>query len=463
MKLQLAHVGLRLPVLAIAAAALIVRVDAVSVGAGGQIRQTVQTNWAQWRGPGGQGVSDETALPIRWSATENVRWKTAIPGLGHSSPIVWGDRVFLTTAIEGPIVPGAGQIKHIIKGEEYLHPDSCCGDRSYTLKVVALDRDTGRIVWDRTAYEGTVYDRRHKLNTYASSTPITDGRRVYAYFEAEGLYAYDFSGALAWKTSLGKITKAGFGHGTSPVLHGDLLILLADQLEGEGSFIAAVHRDTGREVWRTPRTHRRSYATPVIVRTAGGVDEVIASGSESTVAYDPATGRERWRGPGVAGRAYPSPVVMNDLVIMSASVPERKIIAVRAGGTGDITGTASVLWNHNRGTAYVVSPILYKGLVYVLTDGGIITCLDAATGEIKYQGGRVPVPDTFFASPVAFDDTILLTSQTGDTYVVQAGPVHKVLHTNSIGEPVFASIAISQGRLFIRGARHLYAIGHNGR
>lgn len=422
---------------------------------------TAGENWAQWRGPRGQGVSAETGVPTRWSATENVRWKTEIVGRGHSSPIVWGDRVFLTTAVEGRPIPGAGQIKHMIDGAEYRHADTCCGDSSYSLKVVALDRKSGRIVWERTAYEGPVYDRRHKLNTYASSTPVTDGRRVYAYFEAEGLYAYDFSGSLVWKTSLGKITKAGFGHGTSPVLHGDLLILQADQLEGEGSFIAAVHRDTGREVWRTPRTHRRSYATPVIVR-AGNRDELIAAGSESTIAYDPATGREIWRGPGTGGRAYPSPVVSRDAVIVSASVPEKKLVSLRVGGQGDIANTSSVLWSQSRGTSYVVSPIVHRGLLYVVTDRGIMTCLNPGTGEVKYEGGRVPVPDTFFASPVAVDDKILLTSQTGETYVIQAGPVHKVLHSNPLGEEVFASIAISQGQLFVRGVRHLYSIGQNG-
>lgn len=422
-----------------------------------------ETNWAQWRGPGGQGVSEDPTLPTTWSAVENVRWKTAIPGRGHSSPIVWGDRIFLTTSIEGPLVPGAKAVKHVKNGEEFLHPDSCCADRQQTLKVLALDRDTGRIVWDRTVYQGTVHDNRHKKNTYASSTPVTDGKRIYAFFEAEGLYAIDFTGALVWKTSLGKIAKNGMGPGVSPILHGNLLILQCDSDEGDESFVAAVHTDTGKEVWRTPRRHRRSHATPVLVRAAGRV-ELVASGEDatgraSTVAYDPATGRELWSGPGLNNnRAIPSPVVMDDIIIVSTGYPGKMTVAFRAGGSGDLTGTTSILWTYPRSGAYVPSPILYKGLVYLTTDKGILTSLDARTGRVRYEGGRVPLPATFFASPVAFDGKLFLTSEDGDTYVIEAGPVHRLVATNPLDERVYASLALSQGYVFIRAEKHLYAI-----
>ena len=226
-----------------------------------------QTNWPQWRGTGGSGISTETGVPLEWSESKNIAWKTAIPGRGHSSPIVWGDRVFLTTSIEGPIVPGAEAVRHYRRGEEYLHPDSVGANHSYTMKLFCLDLKSGRVLWEKTVYEGTVHDNRHKKNTYASATPATDGRFVYLSFEAEGVYCYDFDGKRIWKTSLGKIAKGGMGPGTSPVLYENLVILQCDQEYGEGSFIAAVDKKTGKEVWRVSRDQRRSWATPLLIKT----------------------------------------------------------------------------------------------------------------------------------------------------------------------------------------------------
>jgi outer membrane protein assembly factor BamB len=229
------------------------------------------SNWPGWRGPAGLGVSTEKNLPAEWDQTKNIKWKAAIPGRGHSSPIVWGKRVFLTTSVEGPVVAGAKAARHIRNGQVFVHPDSVGGDRSYALKVLCLDFDTGKIIWERTAYEGTVYDDRHRKNTYASSTPVTDGRFVYAFFEAEGLYCYDLDGKPVWKTSLGKIAKMGMGHGMSPVLFESLIIIQCDQEDGgPDSFIAALDKRSGKEVWRVARTHRKTYATPLLIKPTGG-------------------------------------------------------------------------------------------------------------------------------------------------------------------------------------------------
>lgn len=419
-----------------------------------------EANWPQWRGPNASGVSTERNLPTEWSETKNVQWKTEIPGRGHSSPIIWGKKIFLTTSIEGPVIPGAKAATHIRRGEEYRHPDSVGGDHSYTIKLLCLDRDSGKILWDRTAYDGTVYDDRHRKNTFASATPVTDGKYVWTLFDAEGVYCYDFDGKLVWKTSLGKFAKMGMGNGMSPVLYENLVILQCDQEDGgPGSFIAALDKLTGKEVWRVPRTQRKTWATPVLVRYEQRT-ELIASGAESTVSYDPATGKELWRSEGVVSHAIPSAVTGHGMVFVSggSSGQPKLAIGIRLGGSGNLKGTAYVVWKHNKGTAYVPSPILYGDYLYLMTDGGIITCLEAKTGEVKYEGGRVPIPATFSSSPVAFDDKILLTSEDGDTFVVKAGPVFEVIRTNSLGEPVFASIAISTGKLFIRGARHLYCI-----
>lgn len=414
------------------------------------------SNWPQWRGPESQGISHDKGIPTEWSSTQNVQWKTAIPGRGHSSPIVWRNRIFLTTSIEGPVVPGKKAPKHMMGKEEFVHPDWAGSDRSYTFKVICVDGN-GKILWDSTAYDGSVFDHRHRKNTYASPTPSTDGKYLYAFFGSEGLYCYDFNGKLVWKVSLGGIPQLGMGPGTSPVLHEDLVIVVCDHDLGEGSFIAALNRKTGKEVWRVPRKTRSSWATPVLVRR-GGRTELIVSGAETVFSYDPTTGKEIWQCKGVESHAIPSPVVGHDMVFLSAGSQAKRAMAVRLGGTGDLTNTPSVVWKYDKGTAYVPSPILYGDYLYLMTDRGLLTCLDAKTGEIKYEGGRPPVPATFTASPVAFDGKILLTSEDGDTFVVKAGPAHEVLRTNSIGEPVYASPAISGSKIYIRGANHLYCI-----
>jgi outer membrane protein assembly factor BamB len=416
--------------------------------------------WPQWRGPGSQGVSSEKGLPTEWSSARNVLWKADIPGRGHSSPIVWGDRIFLTTALEGEVVPGAKAVRHVIDGQDFVHPDGVGADRKHTLKVLALDARTGTLLWERTAWEGTPYDTRHKKGSYASLTPVTDGSLVYAYFGSEGLYAFGFDGKPAWKASLGGIATVGVGVGTSPVLYKDLIILQCDEDNGEKSFIAALDKRTGREVWRVPRKVQVSWATPILVN-AGGRDELVTSGTELIIAYDPATGKELWRAKGLESNAVPSPVAGPDVVVVSAGFPAKLAMAIRPGGDGDVSDSPRILWRYAKGTAYVPSPILYGEFVYLVTDKGLVTCLDAMTGQVKYEGGRVPVPASFMASPVAYEGQILLFSEDGDTYVLKAGPTHEVLRSNALGEPIFATPAVANGRLYIRTLGRLWAIGRS--
>jgi len=412
--------------------------------------------WPQWRGPSGQGVSEEKNLPNTWNSGSNIKWKTAIPGRGHSSPIVWGNRIFLTTAIEGEVVPGAKAVTHMAGDKEFLHPDSIGADRKHQFQVIAVDRKTGKIAWSQTAFESTPYDNRHRKSSYAASTPATDGSNVYAFFGTEGLYAYSIDGKLKWKADLGKLGTVGMGTGTSPIVYRDLVIVQCDEENGESSFIVAMNKNTGKEAWRTPRKVQVSWSTPLLVQTSKRA-ELITSGTEFVIAYDPATGQELWRHNGVKSNAIPSPVANNGVVFVSAGFPAKIAMAITLGGTGDLADT--VLWKYAKGTAYVPSPILYGDYLYLTSDRGVLTCLDAKTGEVKYEGGRVPVPATFTASPVAFDGKILLTSEDGDTFVVKAGPKHEILGTNSVGEPVYASPAVADGNIFIRGERNLYCIG----
>lgn len=415
-------------------------------------------NWPQWRGPDGSGISTEKNLPAAWTPTTNIKWKAAIPGRGHSSPIVWGNRVFVTTAVEGEAVPGAKAAKHMLGDKEFVHPDSIGADRKHQFKVIALNRESGKVVWEVTAWEGTPYDNRHRKSSYAASTPATDGKMVYAFFGTEGLYAYDFNGKLAWKAQLGNMANLGMGTGTSPILFENLVIVQCDEDNGEGSFIVALDKKTGKEAWRTPRKIQISWSTPLLVKSSTR-SELITSGTETVISYDPATGKELWRHKGLESNAIPSPVANSEMVYLVAGFPAKIAMAIKLGSSGDLTGTPNVPWKYAKGTAYVPSPILYGDYLYLTTDRGILTCIDAKTGEVKYEGGRIPIPATFTASPVAFEGKILMTSEDGDTFIVKAGPKHEVLATNSVGEPVYASPAIADGRIFIRGEKNLYCIG----
>ena len=421
------------------------------------------SNWAQWRGPNSQGISSDKNLPTEWSDTKNVLWKIELPGKGFSQPIIWGNRVFLTTDIEGGPAPESHKPpKHMMGEKEFTHPEWAGVNRLHTFKTIGLDRDSGKVVWESVSYEGTVFDYRHKRGNYAAPTPVTDGKYVWAYFGSEGLYCYDFKGKLIWKKSLGPIATLGMGVASSPVLHENLLILQCDENLGKNSFIAAFDKKTGKEVWRTARPIQVSWATPVIAKTANRA-ELITSGNEFLISYDPATGKELWRATGLKNNAIATPVIGHGLAILSSGYPGKAITAVKLGSAGNLDNTDSIVWKYNKGTAYVPSPILYGDYVYLMNDQGALTCLEAKTGKVVYEGGRVPVNTKFYgASPVAFDDKILLTNDDGETFVIKAGPKHEVLATNSIGEPSRTSIAIADGKLFIRGDKHLFCIGKKG-
>lgn len=426
----------------------------VALAAAASLQASAGENWPQWRGPGGRGISTETQVPTEWRPDRNIAWKTALPGSGHSSAVVWGDRVFVTAAIEGDPVPGARAVAHTMDGKPWVHPDSVGADRTHTLQVLALDAASGRILWSRTAFEGTVHDARHRRSSFAGPTPATDGRLVYAYFGPEGLYAFDFVGALKWKV-VEKFPTLGLGTGTSPVLHEGLVIILRDEDNGDNSAIVAYDKDTGEEAWRVKRPVQISWGTPVLV-AAGGRQELVTNGTELIIAYDPRTGKELWRTKGVESNAIHTPLVGRGLVIVTAGYPAKKVIAIRP---GDVPDDKRVAWEYSKGTGYVLSNILYGDYLYLLTDNGIVTCLDPGTGEVKYEGGRLPVPARFTGSPVAFAGLIALTSEDGDTYLLRAGPSHEIVRTNSVDEPVFSSLAIANGRIYIRAATHLFAIG----
>ena len=418
----------------------------LSLAVGGAV---AAENWPQWRGANGQGISNEKQLPTEWAPDKNIAWKTALPH-GYSSPIIWDNRIFLTTAVEGEVAPGVVPESVRIK---MPHPESVAGDRKHTLKLLALETTSGKIVWEQTAYDGPVFDARHRRSTFAGPTAITDGRMVFAYFGPEGLYAFDINGKPAWSV-VEKFHTMGLGTGTSPVLHENLVIIQRDQDE-KTSVVVAYDKVTGKEVWKTPRPVDISWSTPVLVRVDGRT-ELITNAPQHVIAYDASTGKELWRTKGVASNAIHAPLVGKDLVIVTAGFPAKRTIAIRPGNQPD---DRRIAWEYAKGTGYVLSNILYGDYVYLSTDNGIITCLDAVTGRIVYEGGRPPKPTHFMGSAVAYSGLIAMTSEDGETFMLKAGPKHEIVRINTIDEPVYSSAALANGRVYIRGTKHLYAIG----
>ncbi len=410
-------------------------------------------DWPGWRGPTTSGISTLKDIPASWSADRNVAWKTPLEGRGLSSPIVWGDRIFLTADIEGEASEGVPP-KHKIHGEPFRHPDSTGMNRKHILKLMSFDAKTGKQLWERTAYSGTVYDEIHKFNTYASPTTVTDGKFVYAYFESQGLYKYDFDGNQLWKMSLGPISTVGVGSGVSPVLFEDKIIILADQDEGENSFMAAVSTKDGKIAWKIARNAQVSWTVPVI-REVNKLPQLIVSGTENLISYDPRTGKEIWRTEGVGGNSVHTPVFGHGMVFVSTGYPTKNVMAVRL---NPAPGEDRIAWTYKKGTGYIPNTILYGDYLYFMTDAGLLTCVDAVTGKPQYESKRFPTPGHFVSAPVAFEDKVLITSQDGDTYVLKAGPTFEILGTNSLGEGVNASLAIAGDSIYIRSEKNLYRI-----
>jgi outer membrane protein assembly factor BamB/rhodanese-related sulfurtransferase len=381
--------------------------------------------WPVWRGPSGQGLVTGT-YPDTWSATENVLWKKPVPGRGNSSPIVWADRIFLTTAHES-------------------------GRR---VSLVAFRRSDGTQLWEAFAPDGRT-GRAHYKNGHASATPSTDGTLVYASFGSRGLAAFDFNGKLVWHKDLGDVDNY-HGAAGSPLLYKNRVILYQD-FDG-GSFVAAFDSKSGKELWRTPRRAQVGWGTPVAVHVAGR-DEIIVSSQSSVTAYDPDTGREIWVCDGNSFEVIPTPVVGHGLVF-AASGRVGPTLAIRPGGRGNVTRT-HLAWMSPKGSPFVPSPIVYGDQLYTVNDmASIVTSFEAASGKVLWQGRLgVAQREGFSASPVAVDGKVFFTNDQGETFVVKAGPAFELIRTNRIGESTLASPALVDGRWYIRTDRSLFAIG----
>ena len=420
-------------------------------------------DWPQFRGPSASGVGDGVKPPVKWDATKgtNIVWSVEIPGLADSSPIVWGDRIFVTTAI-------SSDPKQTFRTGQYGDTDSTNDSSPHQWKVLAIDKKTGKILWQQTAHEGIPKTKRHPKSSQASPSPVTNGKVVVAYFGSEGLYAYSTAGELLWKKDLG-LQNAGWffdpdsewGAASSPVIYKNMVILQCDRQKD--SFIAAFDLKDGSELWRTARAEIPSWSTPTVVPGKGRT-EVATNGPKAIRGYDADTGKQLWTlGPN-SEITCTTPVSSQGLIYVTAGYPPvQPIYAIKVGSSGDLTladgkeSSDAIAWSKQRGGVYLPSPLVYGEHLYTVANNGILSVYDAKTGTRIYQQ-RVGEGGSFVASPVLAAGKLYISSEDGDVYVVKAGAQYELLSKNPIGEPVLATPALAGDLLLVRGAKHLFAI-----
>lgn len=422
-------------------------------------------SWPSFRGPIASGVADGQNLPDTWNGPkrENVLWQTPIPGLAHSSPIVWGDRVFVTTAISSK---GSATFKPGLYGDGDASDDMS----PHKWMIYAVDRTSGKIAWEQLAFEGVPRNKRHIKSTYASASPATDGRIVVAWFGSQGVAAFDVTGKPLWKVDIGRVDMGAYdipavewGPASSPIIWNDLVILQVDTQAD--SFLLALDVRTGKTAWKTDRTELPSWGTPTVVTTSQG-PVLVTNATKFIRAYDPRDGKELWKLGGSSNITAPTPIFADGLILVaSGRAPERPLFAVREDARGDLTlpegetTSKSVAWSYRGRGSYMPTPLIYQGIVYVLNNNGLFDAYELKTGKEIYRQRLPQVGSGFSASPVAADGKIYLPNEDGDILVVAAGREFRHIATNSMGELLMATPALSEGVMFVRTAGSLFAIG----
>lgn len=427
--------------------------------------RSAKGSWPTFRGPQASGIAEGQNLPDEWNGKtgQNILWHTPIPGLAHSSPIVWGNRVFVTSAI-------SSDPKASFRPGLYGDGDASKDQSRHRWTIFALDKQSGKVLWERVAYEGEPREKRHIKATYANSTPATDGRIVVAWFGSQGVYAYDVNGNFLWKVDLGRLDFGAYdiptyewGSASSPIIWKDLVILQCDTQTD--SFIIALNANTGKTVWKTDRDEIPSWGTPTVATTSKG-EELIANASNFIRGYDPRTGKELWRLGRSSKITAPTPIFADDiLVVVSGRGPERPIFVVKAGARGDLTlpegktSSDTVMWSRTGRGSYMPTPLIYDGILYVLSNNGTFDAYNLKNGEEIYRQRLATVGSGFSASPVASDGKIYLSNEDGEILVVSAGEKFNHIATNSMGELLMATPALSDGVMYVRSAGGLFAIG----
>jgi outer membrane protein assembly factor BamB len=447
----------------LAAAALLTLAGAAALAAD----PAAAPNWGQWRGPDFTGVAPAGDPPSEWSETKNVKWKVKLPGLGSSTPVVWGDRVYVLAAIPtgkkaepaaapapapAADAPAQGGGRRRGGGMRAAPPTEV-----HQFSLICLDRQTGKTVWQKVAREEVPHEGHHKDHSFSSYSPATDGKHVFAYFGSRGLHCYDMEGNLVWQKDLGRMqTKMSFGEGSSPALHGDTLVVNWDH-EG-ADFIAAFDKATGQEKWRQPRDEDTTWTTPLIVEHEGKA-QVIVSATKKIRSYDLATGQPIWECGGMTANVIPTPVAANGFVYAISGFRGYSLLAIKLGRTGDLTGTDAIAWSHKKGTPYVPSPLLYGDKLYFFSDNkGVLSCFDVKTGKPLFETQRIDELENVYASPVGAGDRVYLVGRNGTSVVIKNTGKLEVLATNTLSEPIDASPAVAGKELFLRGKNSLYCI-----
>ena len=432
------------------------------------------SDWPQWRGPQASGVAENAAPPTRWSETENVRWKIGVPGNGSSTPIVLGDKIYVTTAIETDrikeVAPESDAASNV--GEEQRRDQGSQSrgrgirrrfgggpppTKYYQFAVIAYDRKDGNEIWRTVLTEQVPHERGHNTNTFASSSPITDGTRLFISFGSRGVFALDLDGNKLWEKDLGIMrTRAQFGEGSSPALADGTLVVPFDH-EGD-SFIVALNSSNGNEQWRQPRDEQTTWATPLITEFQGR-NQVVTNGSKRVRSYDLETGNLIWECGGQATNPIPSPVRFKDDVIVMTGYRGYAIYSIPLASVGDITDSESITWIGDGAAPYVSSPVLYKGQLYFIkSNNGILVSRDAENGDVLIDETRIPDVRSVYSSPVAANGHVYITGRGGTTVVIRHGSDFDVVATNRLDSEIDASAAISGDEIYLRGKRHLYCV-----
>jgi outer membrane protein assembly factor BamB len=429
------------------------------------VSKQVNGSWPSFRGPLASGIAEKQNLPDRWDARsgENILWRTPIPGLAHSSPVVWGNRIFVTSAV-------SSDPKATFRPGLYGDGDASRDRSLHRWMIYAIDKRTGKINWERVARQGQPVDKRHIKSTYANSSPATDGRIVVAWFGSQGVYAYDFDGRFLWKVDLGRLDLGAYdiptyewGPASSPIIWNDLVILQCDTQTD--SFLLALDAATGKTVWKTDRDELPSWGTPTIATSATG-PVLVTNASNFIRGYDPSTGKELWRLGGSSKITAPTPIFGEGLIVVaSGRGPERPIFVVQPNARGDLTLPAgktasdSIVWSRTGRGSYMPTPLIYNGVLYVLANNGLFDAYNLKTGDELYRQRLPSVGSGFSASPVAADGRIYLANEDGEMLVIAAGEKFNHLATNSMGELLMATPALSDGIMYVRSSASLFAIG----
>lgn len=418
-----------------------------------------ESYWPYWRGPAADGMAVGDA-PLHWSDTQNVRWKTDIPGRGSSSPVIWGDQIFLTTAIktgpdttpESAASPGPKPQPFGVSGPQVEHK----------FDVLCLDRKTGKILWQRTAITAVPHEGfQSAYGSFASNSPVTDGKHVYAFFGSRGMYCYDMKGNLVWQKDFGvqMRMRMSFGEGMAPVISGDRLLLVFDH-EGD-SFMVSLDKNSGKEIWRVNRDEKSNWAAPLVVEYKGK-KQIVVSAVKKVRSYDFDSGKLIWECAGLGSNTIPQPVYQDDMVFAMSGHMSPNLMAIRLGKEGDLTGTDAIVWSQTKGNSYTPSPVIHDNKLYVLMDNGMVSCYNARTGEPYYHQVRLPKTYSFKSSPVGANGKLYIASENEDVLVLRMGEKFEVLATNTMTDQMFiATPAITGGEIFLRSQNRLYCIHEN--